>query len=85
MHKLHKLISLSGNRTVLFLFILLSFFSVDLLSEELELYHPLREDRVVSVRPDSGQQMSSNVNYKLEGVADRFGDSDYDGALKNLD
>ncbi len=40
---------------------------------------------MVSVRPDSGQQMSSNVNYKLEGVADRFGDSDYDGALKNLE
>ena len=52
MHKLHKLISLSGNRAVLFLFILLSFFSVDLLSKELELYHPLREDRVVSVRAD---------------------------------
>ena len=85
MHRLHKVISLPGNRTALFLFILLSFFSVDLLSQELELYHPLREDRVVSVRPDSGQQMSRNVNYKLEGVADRFGDSDYDGALKNLE
>lgn len=85
MHRLHKLISLPVNWTVLFLLILLSSLSVDLLSKELELYHPLREDRIVSVRPDSGQQMSQNVNYKLEGVADRFGDSDYDGALKNLE
>ena len=51
---------------------------------DFESYHPLNENRIIIDRASSAKQMSYNVNKKLEGVADRFGDGDLDGALKNL-
>ena len=51
---------------------------------DFESYHPLNENRIIIERASSAKQMSYNVNKKLEGVADRFGDGDLDGALKNL-
>jgi hypothetical protein len=54
------------------------------ISESLPKYHPLKEDRVAIARSKTSPQMSDNVNYKFEGVADRFGNSDLEGAMKNL-
>ncbi|MBT5216111.1 MAG: hypothetical protein HN733_04325 [Gammaproteobacteria bacterium] len=51
---------------------------------DFESYHPLNENRIIIDRASSAKKMSYNVNKKLEGVADRFGDGDLDGALKNL-
>ncbi len=53
-------------------------------SESLPQYHPLREDRVVLERPNTARQMSYNVNKKFEGVADRFGNGDLEGAMRSL-
>ena len=54
------------------------------ISESLPQYHPLREDRVAIERPNSARQMTNNVNKKFEGIADRFGDNDFEGAMENL-
>ncbi len=54
------------------------------ISESLPKYHPLREDRVAIERPNSARQMTNNVNKKFEGIADRFGDNDFEGAMENL-
>ena len=55
------------------------------ISESLPKYHPLKEDRVAMERPNSAPQMAYNVNKKFEGVADRFGNKDLEGAMKNLE
>jgi len=55
------------------------------ISESLPKYHPLKEDRVAIERPNSAPQMAYNVNKKFEGVADRFGNKDLEGAMKNLE
>ena len=55
------------------------------ISESLPEYHPLREDRVAIERPNSARQMTNNVNKKFEGIADRFGDNDFEGAMENLE
>ena len=54
------------------------------ISESLPKYHPLKEDRVAIERSNAAPQMAYNVNKKFEGVADRFGNSDLEGAMKNL-
>ena len=54
------------------------------ISESLPKYHPLKEERVAIERSNASPQMSYNVNKKFEGVADRFGNSDLEGAMKNL-
>ena len=53
-------------------------------TESLPKYHPLKEDRVAIERSNAAPQMSYNVNKKFEGVADRFGNKDLEGAMKNL-
>ena len=54
------------------------------ISESLPKYHPLKEDRVAIERSNAAPQMSYNVNKKFEGVADRFGNSDLEGAMNSL-
>ena len=53
-------------------------------SESLPQYHPLKENRVALERPNSARQMAYNVNKKFEGIADRFGNGDLEGAMKSL-
>ena len=65
--------------------LLLSFSIIAEASTNLPKYHPLREDREVLDRPNSVRQFSYNVNKKFEGVSDRFGNGDLDGAMQSLE
>ena len=67
------------------LIILLSFSIIAEAATNLPKYHPLREDREVLDRPNSVRQFSYNVNKKFEGVSDRFGNGDLDGAMQSLE
>ena len=67
------------------LILLLSFSIIAEASTNLPKYHPLREDREVLDRPNSVRQFSYNVNKKFEGVSDRFGNGDLDGAMQSLE
>lgn len=53
-------------------------------AELLPSYHPLAEERTVLERRSSAPQMNYNVNKKFESVAERFGNSDLEGAMKSL-
>ena len=70
------------NAAVIFL---LSFLTAAEAASNLSKHHPLREDRVVLDRPNSVRQFSYNVNKKFEGVSDRFGAGDLDGAMESLE
>mgnify|MGYP001429184285 FL=1 len=65
--------------------LLLSFSIIAEAATNLPKYHPLREDREVLDRPNSVRQFSYNVNKKFEGVSDRFGNGDLDGAMQSLE
>ena len=67
------------------LILLLSFSIIAEAATNLPKYHPLREDREVLDRPNSVRQFSYNVNKKFEGVSDRFGNGDLDGAMQSLE
>ena len=67
------------------LVLLLSFSIIAEAATKLPKYHPLREDREVLDRPNSVRQFSYNVNKKFEGVSDRFGNGDMDGAMQSLE
>ncbi len=68
-----------------YLFFLLSFSIIAEPSTKLPKHHPLRVDREVLDRPNSVRQFSYNVNKKFEGVSDRFGSGDLDGAMETLE
>ena len=70
------------NAVIIFL---LSFLMAAEAASNLPKHHPLREDRVVLDRPNSVRQFSYNVNKKFEGVSDRFGAGDLDGAMESLE
>ena len=53
-------------------------------AEQLPSYHPLTEERTVLERRSTAPQMNYNVNKKFESVAERFGNSDLEGAMKSL-
>jgi|TARA_B110000495_G_scaffold99331_1_gene85906 tetratricopeptide (TPR) repeat protein len=76
-------ITVKGIALIISLFLIL--ISNNSNAQKLEAYHPLKEDRTIIERAASAKQMSYNVNKKLEGIADRFGDGDLDGAMKNLE
>ena len=65
--------------------LLLSFSIIAEAATNLPKHHPLREDREVLDRPNSVRQFSYNVNKKFEGVSDRFGNGDLDGAMQSLE
>ena len=67
------------------LILLLSFSIIAEAATNLPKYHPLREDREVLDRPNSVRQFSYNVNKKFDGVSDRFGNGDLDGAMQSLE
>jgi len=69
----------------LVLILLLSFSVIAEAASNLPKYHPLRADREVLDRPNSVRQFSYNVNKKFEGVSDRFGNGDLDGAMESLE
>jgi tetratricopeptide (TPR) repeat protein len=53
-------------------------------SSQLPIHHPLRADRIAVERPNSSRQFSYNVEKKFQGVSDRFGNGDLDGAMESL-
>ncbi len=65
--------------------LLLSFSIIAEAATNLPKHNPLREDREVLDRPNSVRQFSYNVNKKFEGVSDRFGNGDLDGAMQSLE
>ena len=54
-------------------------------ASNLPLHHPLRADRVAVERPNSSRQFSYNVEKKFQGISDRFGSGDLDGAMQSLE
>ena len=69
---------------VFFIFFLL-FLPLQMQQPIYQSYHPLRADREAVDRPNSSRQFSYNVDKKFEGISDRFGNGDLDGAMQSLE
>ena len=69
---------------VLFIFFISFSATIDA-ATNLPIHHPLRADREAIERPNSSRQFSYNVEKKFQGISDRFGAGDLDGALDSLE
>ena len=66
-------------------YIFIGFSAIADAASNLPLHHPLRADRVAVERPNSSRQFSYNVEKKFQGISDRFGSGDLDGAMQSLE